>query len=357
MLKKILLLISIIIASLSLQGCISLGASVISYSPKPISASEIGSWPEYQPGISVQTYNVKHLECPLSCGRSKVAVDIGYRFSEMRKQGIQPNIVLLQEAFRKGAENINRYAKYPYIVYGPDKTPKHDTYPISEEFYRKRLWIKGESSKPLFNSGLAILSDYPIISVKRVAFPRGMCAGYDCLASKGILIAWIQVPEIEHPVAFVVTHLNSRKSSYVSKERSDEAYHHQIKMLHQVLHKEIAPKTTIVVGGDFNIVNAEKRLNSFEKYIESLGYQNSIREAYEAGDVHNPSIMHIQNVLKDNYNFILVKNTPEQKLKANNAWVPFPKYISEPLSDHSGIILNLSVVEDENNKDIVPTLE
>ena len=356
--KRILLLISIVLASFYLQGCMSLrGVSLMNYSPKPISVSELGDWPEDRLGVSVSTHNVEDLPCPVACGRSKAAVEIGYRLAEMRKQNIQSHVVLLQEAFRKSAENINREAKYPHIVYGPDKAPKPDTYPISEKFHREKSWIKGESAKPLFNSGLTILSDYPIIDVKRVAFPRGMCAGYDCLASKGILIAWIQVPEIDEPVAFVTTHLNSRKSSYVSKSRSDEAHYHQVKMLQRVIEKKIDSNTTVVIGGDFNTIHAEKRMYAVRKYLASFGYQNGIRKAYEAGDVHDKSIMHIQNVLKDNYNLILLRNTPEQKLKPHKVWVPFPKYISEPLSDHSGIVLNLSVVEDDNNKDILPTLE
>ncbi len=361
MLKKILLCISIYVASLSLQGCVNLGgSSKMDYSPKPITVSEVDYWPDEQTGLSVQAYNIWDLFCPISCGRSKVAVDIGYKLGEMRNRGIQPNVVLLQEAFRKGAENINREAKYPYIVYGPDTAPKTDSYPISEKFHRERSWKKGEKAgKNLLNSGLAILSDYPIISVKRIAFPRGMCAGYDCLASKGILIAWIQVPEIDDPIAFVVIHLNSRKPSGVSGDRADEAHYHQVKMLQREIQKEIDPSTTVIIGGDFSVGHAPKRLDAVQKLLEGFGYENVIRKAYQTDIVPDSSIKHIIDIIEDNNNAILLRQTHGKSLIPNNAWVPFPKYTPNPYSDHAGFIVELSLAEykyKNKNNDIVQIL-
>jgi len=218
--------------------------------------------------------------------------------------------------------------------------------------------VLGEKfSKNLLNSGLALLSDYPIVDVKRVAFPRGMCAGYDCLASKGILIAWIKVPEVDDPIAFVVIHLNSREPTGVSGERADEAYYHQVKMLQRVIEKEIDPNTIIVIGGDLNMGHAPKRLNAVEELLEGFGYENAIRKAYLTEVVPDSSIGHIKGTLEYHTDVLLVKDTPDKRLAPHNGWVPFPKYIQEAYSDHPGFILDLSLIEDENNKDIVPILE
>ncbi len=54
-------------------------------------------------------------------------------------------------------------------------------------------WFKGERSGKLLGSGLQLLSDYPILAVRRAPFPAYACAGYDCLANKGILMALVAV--------------------------------------------------------------------------------------------------------------------------------------------------------------------
>ena len=46
----------------------------------------------------------------------------------------------------------------------------------------------------MVGSGLQILSDYPILRVRRMAFPAFACAGYDCLANKGALLVTVRLP-------------------------------------------------------------------------------------------------------------------------------------------------------------------
>ena len=52
-----------------------------------------------------------------------------------------------------------------------------------------RSFWRGERSGKVAGSGLQILSDYPIVAIRRQAFPEAACAGYDCLANKGIVMA------------------------------------------------------------------------------------------------------------------------------------------------------------------------
>ena len=39
-----------------------------------------------------------------------------------------------------------------------------------------------------------LLSDFPIESVRRAAFPADACAGFDCLAAKGAMLVTVSIP-------------------------------------------------------------------------------------------------------------------------------------------------------------------
>ncbi len=356
---KLLKILVICLLGFSLVGCVH-GSSLMSYKPASISETETKVWPTDCPGFTVLTYNIRDLpkvvdkergRGGIDKGRSKVAIDIGHRIAEMRERCNQPKIIILQEAFRKGAENLNRYGKYPYLVYGPDKAPKTDIYPISEEFHNKRSFRKGEKSGTILNSGLAILSDYPILRTKTVGFPSGMCAGYDCLASKGVLIAWIKIPEFDKPVAFVAIHMNSREPTGVSGERADEAYHHQIKMLQHTIETEIDEDTLIVMAGDLNMGHAPQRLATLREVMGDY-YENALRDAERLGVVEESSAKHFAGILDYHVDVLLLRNTPDQRLVPEHAWVPFPKGMKESFSDHTGFILSFSAIEKQSNDEV-----
>jgi hypothetical protein len=76
-------------------------------------------------------------------------------------------------------------------------------------------------------AGLVVMSDYSIVKTVTLAFPADTCAGFDCLASKAILLTWVRVPGAADPIAFANTHLNSRHASGVSYDRANTAFARQ----------------------------------------------------------------------------------------------------------------------------------
>lgn len=220
-----------------------------------------------QADISVLTYNVAALPWPIAQGRPQALDRIATRLAAMRARGTQPGVVVLQEAFTAEAKAIGDRAGYPYQVQGPvlrdgPGDPNGD-------------WYLAETSGSAVDSGLVILTDYPVVRVERAAFPEGACAGYDCLAAKGVLLVTVQVPG-RGEVAIAATHLNSRKASGAPYERTHAAYGKQVEFLSQFLaaRREALP---LVVAGDFNRGDRPVRIAALAEGLGRLGPQ---REAF-----------------------------------------------------------------------------
>lgn len=220
--------------------------------------------------LSLMTYNIEGLPWPIRINRADDLERIGARLEALRLLGEQPHIVALQEAFTEDAKSIGRQSGYRYVADGPDTTlaGAPAILPIDREFQASASFYHGERSGKLVGSGLQILSDYPILSVRRLAFPRYACAGYDCLANKGVLLAMIAVPGMREPIAVVDVHLNSRKASGVDDTRSFYAYRRQIDALGTFLAEAIKPGTPMIVAGDFNVGNRPPRRHYFESFMK-----------------------------------------------------------------------------------------
>jgi len=204
-------------------------------------------------GLSVMTYNVEGLPWPIRSGREDALDAIGARLRLLRSTGRQPHIVVLQEAFTDAARRIGVDAGYRYIVHGPD-VQAAGAPPVARDdldFHAARSFWKGERSGKLLGSGLEILSDYPILAVRRQAFPAHACAGYDCIANKGMVMAIVAVPE--QAVAVVDVHLNARRASGVSRARSLYAYRAQVDAIDAFLRAHAPAGMPIIIAGDFNI--------------------------------------------------------------------------------------------------------
>ncbi|MDB5687362.1 MAG: Endonuclease/exonuclease/phosphatase [Rhizorhabdus sp.] len=219
-----------------------------------IAATAIEDFPK-ESGLSVMTYNIEGLPWPVRSGRGAALAAIGTRLRELRDSGRQPHVVLLQEAFSEDAQRIGIDAGYPHIVRGPDAAMAGRTAVSHDDldFEGAGRFLKGERSGKLVGSGLEILSDYPILEVRREAFPAYACAGYDCLANKGIVMAVVTVPGQPTPVAIVDVHLNSRHAAHVPRARSLYAYRAQIDALDDFLRRNAPAGMPMIVGGDFNI--------------------------------------------------------------------------------------------------------
>jgi len=211
--------------------------------------------------LSVMTYNVEGLPWPVRFGRDEALGRIATRLRELRAAGRQPHVVMLQEAFSDGARRVGTEAGYRYIAYGPDSDDAGAAPRLAEQiaFAKSSSLLSGERLGKLVGSGLQIMSDYPILAVRHMVFPSYACAGFDCLANKGAVMALIAVPGIASPVAVVDTHLNSRAASGVDRGRSLIAYRAQVDALGRFLQDNIAPHASLIVAGDFNMGKDKSR--------------------------------------------------------------------------------------------------
>ncbi|WP_298399725.1 endonuclease/exonuclease/phosphatase family protein [Sphingobium sp.] len=215
--------------------------------------------------LSVMTYNVMGLPWPVAFGRDEALARIADRLAGLRAQGRQPHILLLQEAFIVDPAAFARRAGYAYVAAGPGVEDLGDAAPTPADraYLRAARWDRGEGMGKQLGSGLLILSDWPIAAVDRMAYPAFACAGFDCLANKGILIAHLRVPGMARPVAVVNTHLNARKAAGVPIARSQTAFGRQAGLLVDFVRAHAPADRAIVIGGDFNIGRDPRRIDAF----------------------------------------------------------------------------------------------
>ena len=211
--------------------------------------------------LSVLTYNVHGLPWPIARGRVSAMEKIADRLRALRMRGEQPSVVVLQEAFTAEAKAIGARAGYRFVVEGPSRDLRSDVRPSADDlaFAADARWSKGETLGRLYDSGLMILTDLPVTAIKRIAFPRFACAGYDCLANKGAVMVTVREESTGQPVQIVTTHLNSRHSSYVPDERSFHAYAEQMAALSAFIRRNRVASSPIIIAGDMNASSPQRR--------------------------------------------------------------------------------------------------
>jgi endonuclease/exonuclease/phosphatase family metal-dependent hydrolase len=196
--------------------------------------------------FSVLTYNVKGLPWPIASSRTEPLRRIGARLAMLRAQGRQPTMVVLQEAFTGQAKALGDQAGYRYQAVGPAGRSAPGV------AAGEGSWYLGETLPAALDSGLVILSDVPIGEIRRAAFPTGACAGTDCLAAKGILVASVTIPG-KGPVTVATTHLNSRAASGAPWRRTHVAYAHQADFIADFVKvRATPPPAPLIIAGDFN---------------------------------------------------------------------------------------------------------
>lgn len=233
--------------------------------------------------FSVLTYNIHGLPWPLASARPEAFDAMAARLRTMRAAGVQPHVVVLQEAFTADAKAIGRRSGYRYIVAGPGRDLANTAQPDADEraFASADTWRRGEGIGKFVDSGLEILSDYPVLAVRRVAFPTFACAGYDCLANKGALLVRLAVPGMPTPIDVVTAHLNSRGASGAPIRRSIAAYRQQVDMLTAFVAHSRDPANPLIVAGDFN-VSGPARLAYLTNRAETAwtGANDALRHCY-----------------------------------------------------------------------------
>jgi endonuclease/exonuclease/phosphatase family metal-dependent hydrolase len=289
--------------------------------------------------LTVMSYNIEGLPVPARFGRAKSLKRIGEGLAAMRKQGSQPDVVLLQEAFAAPAKDIAAEGGYRYVADGPSTSNLNGTPAPAEadRFVSAASHWKGEDDGKWVDSGLRILSDYRIVRVERLAFPAWACAGYDCLANKGALIAWIQIPGSPRPIAFVDTHLNSRAASGVAKARADAAYLFQLAELRKFIASQIPRNVAAFLGGDFNSGKAHVRQTALASPL-LLDSRNSLSDAFRtSGTVALQDRADIETIRRRGKDWLYYRGEVSLPVTLTGYEVPFGRLTDgSALSDHLG---------------------
>jgi endonuclease/exonuclease/phosphatase family metal-dependent hydrolase len=231
--------------------------------------------------LSVLTYNVKGLPWPLAWNRPAAFTRISDRLRMLRRSGRSPQIVVLQEAFTADAQAIGVAAGYRYVVDGSSASDADSAPPTIADarFAAAARWWRGETLGRAVGSGLMLFSDYPVLRIRRMVYPDFACAGFDCLADKGVLLVTVRIPGAPSPVDIVTTHLNSRRHSGASDERSLQAYRREAVFLSAFINRWHDPAFPMIVAGDFNAGRAQPRRTALRQAIASWRGEGPFRDA------------------------------------------------------------------------------
>lgn len=285
------------------------------------------------PDLSVMTYNVKGLPWPIATGRADALERIADRLARMRKDAVQPAVVVLQEAFRSEAKSIGDRAGYRYQIVGA--RAQRVANPVS-----RRAPLRRRSAAPQLDSGLIVLSDFPIVEVDRAAFPKGACAGMDCFAAKGVVLVTLDVPG-KGRVEIATTHLNSKGASWAPEKETERAYREQVDFLVDFLRSNRNPAIPLILAGDFNLGDREERLAilppALTRLNGGLAPSEALRGCIDADfmpDVHSDDAQWVLERARD-MQYVLPGD--RRTVAAVAASIPFGTETGgEPLSDHFG---------------------
>ncbi len=293
--------------------------------------------------LSVMTYNVKGLPWPIARNRDAAFEKIETRLSALRKVNAQPHIIVLQETFTERAKQIASRSGYRYLANGPSKNMINVKEPEKKDlrFVEAASFFKGETSGKSLDSGLQIASDYPILSVKRAAFPAFACAGYDCLANKGVLLVTVAIPGSDTPVTIATTHMNSKRGARVPHSRSLYAYRLQVAAIDAFLSANHDPNLPIVFAGDFNASSTARRrylLDEGTTKWSALRVRSALQTCMAAGILQGKKIDNLANyVVVRGRDWQFFASGTRSHLTATKFEIPFGRERDGTmLSDHVG---------------------
>lgn len=313
------------------------------------SAALTAAAPQPDLPLSVMTYNVMGLPWPVAFGRDEALGRIADRLAALRRAGRQPHIVLLQEAFSPEAAQLARRAGYAHVAIGPDSGLRTTVVAGSDDrkFLHAARWDRGETAAKQLNSGLLILSDYPITGIDRMAYPDFACAGFDCLANKGVLIAHLAVPGFDRPVSIVNTHLNARKAAGVTIARSQQAFDRQAGLLADFVRAHVPAGQSMILGGDLNIGGDRDRVRAFFARWAQAGmgfvaaHLGGARRALDGQQlVDAASHSDLAQTSARAKDWLFARDGGGQPMRVAHASVPFgTEADGAPLSDHFGYMI------------------
>ena len=300
--------------------------------------------------LSLMTYNVAGLPWPVASGRPQALSQIAARLAALRRVRRQPHIVVLQEAFTPAAAAIAQTAGYAHAAFGPDAALRSPIRPShgDRRYLQDARWDRGEQWGKQLGSGLIILSDYPIARVDRLAFPDFACAGFDCLANKGVVIAHLRVPGQAAPVAVVNTHLNARKAAGVPIARSQRAYARQVALFAGFVAAHVAPDQALLIGGDMNIGSDAARSRSFFAAFDARALRfvapalGGAQRALGQTAINDPRVH--RDLLRSSRrrkDWVFARTPGGTAMAVTQVQVPFgTERTGAPLSDHVGYVVD-----------------
>lgn len=302
--------------------------------------------PSPHDALSVMTYNIKGLPWPIALGRGEALMRIGERLVTLRRAGRQPHILLLQEAFSAEAAALATQAGYRHVAFGPDSALRTQARPGAADiaYLQSARWDRGEQMGKSLGSGLMILSDYPIMGTDRMAFPDFACAGFDCMANKGVLIAHLDVPGTG-PVSIVNAHLNARTAAMVPVGRTQQAFGRQVDLMADFVARHVPQGQAAILGGDMNIGSDTRRQSAFFSTFAKAGLPfvasalgGAGQALAAAGQGSQPDLLHAVRHGKD---WLFARQANGRPMAVVQAQVPFgSEGGGEPLSDHFGYVIH-----------------
>jgi endonuclease/exonuclease/phosphatase family metal-dependent hydrolase len=213
--------------------------------------------------LSVLTYNIEGLGWPARKNRGPLLTQIGERLDAMRRAGVAPDIILFQEVFSGAAKRAVTANGYPALAAGPRRTTPSSGPPLAPLPGNRML---SEIGVHLTGSGLVIASRFPIVAQAQHAFGPRACAGRDCLANKGIMLARIALPGLPVPIDIYNTHMNSRGASGAPEARHVAAHERQSLAASRFIDRTHDDAAAVIFGGDFNMRHSEERWENFTRY-------------------------------------------------------------------------------------------
>lgn len=190
--------------------------------------------------LKVMSYNIKGLPLPW-IDHDRYA-RMGKWIAELQKQGLGPDIVMLQEAFAKRTSELGREAGFRYRIKGPP--------------------ARGTN----INSGIEILSNTPFETSAHSVYDR--CTGTDCWSNKGAQFARVQFPELPAPIDLYNTHMNADPED--SPTHLDQVQ--TLKDLVRATHRE---DNILISGGDFNFTPDKPE---YRNYVQDITLMNAEEE-------------------------------------------------------------------------------
>ncbi|WP_349254669.1 endonuclease/exonuclease/phosphatase family protein [Croceicoccus esteveae] len=338
-----------LVALLLLNGCQYLDPPALYYSRAPLPAQSSAAAETLQDGesttFSVLVYNVEGLAWPARSNRGPNLVRIGEALEYWRNLGNGPDIVLLQEAFSREAIAIAERSGYANALPGPSTRDRREiaAADVSADFKKARRRFKGERLGKRANSGLYILTDFPVLTAASQPFSRRACAGFDCLANKGILLARIQVPGTQAVIDVYNGHFNSRGATGVNVYRADRAHAFQVYESAIFLNETHRPANPIIYGGDFNTKHAQNRFDALRegRQLEIAHRQCIIAEplckVIISQDGDEPWL--------DTQDLQFYSNSPRWKLEPIRVQAIFDTPADgAKLSDHDGLMVTYRII-------------